>query len=502
MKLSIKTKLYLGMSGLVLLYVGLIWMLTTQYLEDYYLSKKKDLLRQSSQAIAELYTGDPGTIAFTLQRLESDRSVSIRITDIAGITKYSSVYRVINGKPFFPETTALPNEASRSRASSQYLKVNQEVSDQFTLEIQKDTILNREFLVLERRLKNSDLLTLRIHLSTIRESVAIVNQFMGFTAIPVILLGCIWTIIVARRFTNPIIQLKDIAHSMANLDFRQKCRHHSNDEVSDLADSINYLSDQLDLAIRELHLKNQRLTEDIQKERQMDQMRKEFISNVSHELKTPIALISGYAEGLKTNVMDDEDGKNFYCDVIMDEARKMDQLVKDLLNLAQLKSEYFRLDKTVFDIAALVKQVLYKYTAILSEKNVKLSIEVKANDNGLLVYADQGKIEQIIVNFIDNALYHINQDKIIALEITPQGEKVRLSVMNSGNPIARHSLDKIWTSFYRADQARPREEGRVGLGLAIVKAIQERHHNGFGAENLEQGVKFWIDLDRARNGAA
>lgn len=321
---------------------------------------------------------------------------------------------------------------------------------------------------------------------------------MGFTAIPVILLGCIWTVIFASRFTNPIIQLKDIAHSMANLDFRKKCRHHGNDEVSDLADSINYLSDQLDLAIRELHLKNQRLTEDIQKERQMDQMRKEFISSVSHELKTPISLISGYAEGLKTNVMEDEAGKNFYCDVIMDEARKMDQLVKNLLDLAQLESEYFRLDKTVFDITDLVKRVLCKYTAILAEKDVKLS--VNADGSNLLVYADQGKIEQIIINFIDNALYHVNQDKLIALEVMPWGEKVRLAVMNSGSHIADDSLDKIWTSFYRADPARPRENGRVGLGLAIVRAIQERHHNGFGAENLEQGVRFWIDLDCASHG--
>lgn len=175
MKLSIKTKLYLGMSGLVLLYVGLVWLLTTQYLDDYYLSKKKDLLRQSSQVIDELYTGDPEEIASTLEQLESGRSVTVRITDIAGITKYSSVYRLINGKPFFPETTALPDEASRSRASSQYLTISQEVNDQFTLQIQKDTILNREFLALERRLKNSDILMLRIHLSTIRESVATVN---------------------------------------------------------------------------------------------------------------------------------------------------------------------------------------------------------------------------------------------------------------------------------------------------------------------------------------
>ncbi|HML34631.1 sensor histidine kinase [Sporomusa sphaeroides] len=495
MRIPIKTKLYLGMSGLVLLYVGLVWLLNTQYLEKYYMSKKQDLLIHNSQIIDDLYKDDPGKIASTLEQLESDMSVSIRITGTDGITKYSSIYRLINGKPFFPEATASPDQTSRANVSSNYLKIDQSINDQFILEIQKDPILNRDYLVLERKLQNGDVLMLRIRLSTITESVAIANQFMGFTAIPVILLGCLWTVVFARRFTHPIIQLKEIAHSMANLDFRKKCQHQSNDEVSDLADSINYLSDQLDLAIQELHLKNQRLTEDIQKKRQLEHLRKEFISNVSHELKTPISLISGYAEGLKANVMEDETNKSFYCEVIMDEARKMDQTVKDLLNLAQLESEYFQLNKTVFDIAVLVKQVLYKYTAIFAEKSIKLSVETS---NEILVYADRGKIEQVIVNFINNALSHVNQDKIISLDLTPYREKIRLSVMNSGSHIADDSLDKIWISFYRADQARPREDGRVGLGLAIVKAIQERHHNNFGAENLDQGVRFWIELDRAK----
>ncbi len=494
MRLSIKTKLYLGMSGLVILYVGLVWLLNTEYLEEYYMSKKRALLIRSSQTIDGLYTDDPGKIASTLGQLESDLGVSIQIAGADGTTKYSSIYRLINGKPFFPETTASPEQTARANISASYLRVNQSVSEQSTLTVQKDLILNRDYLALERKLANGDTLMLRLRLSTITESVAIANQFMGFTAIPVILLGCIWTVLFARRFTHPILQLKEIAHSMANLDFRQKCQHQSNDEVSDLADSINYLSDQLDFAIQELHQKNQRLTEDIRKKQQVEHLRKEFISNVSHELKAPIALISGYAEGLRANVLEDEAGKNFYCEVIMDEARKMDQLVKDLLNLAQLESEYFQLTLTTFDITGLVKQVLYKYTAIFAEKNINLSVE--AGDE-LLVYADYGKIEQVIVNFINNALYHVNQDKIISLQLTPIGEKIRLSVMNSGSTIDENNLDKIWTSFYRADPARPREDGRVGLGLAIVKAIQERHHNRFGIENLEQGVRFWIELDRA-----
>ena len=237
-----------------------------------------------------------------------------------------------------------------------------------------------------------------------------------------------------------------------------------------------------------------KLTEDIERERRIDKMRKEFISSVSHELKTPIALIQGYAEGLKLNVNEDEENRNFYCDVIMDEAGKMNRLVKDLLDLSQIEAGYFRLEKTVFDISFLVDHVLDKYRPILLEKGLKVDVEKKEN---VAVNGDIVRIEQVLVNLLNNAINHVDDSKLIKITVTTRNEKIRVSVYNSGKTIPEESLDKIWTSFYKVDKARTRAYGGTGLGLSVVRAILELHRNAFGVENHINGVTFWFEVDRA-----
>ncbi|MDD4262420.1 MAG: HAMP domain-containing sensor histidine kinase, partial [Syntrophaceticus schinkii] len=238
---------------------------------------------------------------------------------------------------------------------------------------------------------------------------------------------------------------------------------------------------------------NKKLRADIEQERRIDKMRKEFINNVSHELKTPIALIQGYAEGLKLNINEDEENKNYYCDVIMDEAGKMNRLVKDLLDLSQIESGSFKLDKTSFNISSLIESVLDKYRPVLFEKGIKVELDIPEY---LTVNGDAGRIEQVLVNYLINAINHVDDKKEIKIQAVILNEKVKISVCNSGENIPDESLDKIWTSFYKVDKARTRSYGGTGLGLSVVKAIQELHGNSCGMENLEDGVLFWFEVDR------
>lgn len=280
---------------------------------------------------------------------------------------------------------------------------------------------------------------------------------------------------------------------MSKLDFSKKYAVQSDDEVGQLGKSINSLSDQLDRAIFSLTEANKKLREDIEQERRIDKMRKEFINNVSHELKTPIALIQGYAEGLKLNINEDEENKNYYCDVIMDEAGKMNRLVKDLLDLSQIESGSFKLDKTSFNISSLIESVLDKYRPVLFEKGIKVELDIPEY---LTVNGDAGRIEQVLVNYLINAINHVDDKKEIKIQAVILNEKVKISVCNSGENIPDESLDKIWTSFYKVDKARTRSYGGTGLGLSVVKAIQELHGNSCGMENLEDGVLFWFEVDR------
>lgn len=487
MKLPIRVKLFIGMSCLVLLYSGLSLLLNSQYLGTYYLNQKKSLLIETSQFINDNYTGDPADLDDSLEYMETTYGVIIHIIGSDGSFRYNSIQRLLTGNPF--------NGAPPQRRHSPFvLRAQEQIDAAIKMETLQDPVLRRDYITVERKLPNEDILTLRIPLAAITDSVTIVNHFTILSSIIVILLGSIWTVYYSRRFTRPILELSDIAQAMAHLDFSKRAQHTGGDEIGALGKSLNYLSKQLESAIDELNIKNRQLQADIKRERELDQMRKEFVSNVSHELKTPLALILGYAEGLRENVNADEENKNFYCEVIIDEACKMDKLVKDLLNLAQLEFSGLQLQKSRFNLADLLAQVLRKYQSIFNEQGIRL---MTGYEPVLAVCADETKIEQVLVNFINNALQHVNEQKLISLQVQSLADKFRVFVVNSGGQIPAASLEKIWTSFYKADPARAREDGGVGLGLAIVRAIQERHGNLFGTENTEEGVSFWFDIDRA-----
>jgi two-component system sensor histidine kinase VanS len=297
-----------------------------------------------------------------------------------------------------------------------------------------------------------------------------------------------------KKFTQPILELNQIAQNMARLDFTRTYPVKTMDELGQLGQSINSLSEQLGKSIHELQQANQKLEADNQYQKKLVEIRKEFISNVSHELKTPIALIQGYAEGLKLNVIDNEEDKIFYSNVIMDEAAKMNKMVRELLDLSEIDSGCLRLEREVFDLVPLVERVCEKCHLIFKDKEIKPEIAKAPN---ALVNADIYRIEQVLVNYFNNAVGHVNDEKIIRISIRVEEGRVRTAVFNSGNPVPEEALEKIWHSFYKVDKARTRAYGGSGLGLSIVRAIMELHQSDFGVANRPGGVEFWFELPQA-----
>lgn len=498
MKKSIRYKLFIATNALVIFFVLFFWLLNTQFLEEYYMSEKKDKLIKNSNKINEIYTGNPGDIALDLEMFENATGANILIVNNKGKPKYSTFARIINENRFVQgefhkedgkvipgkNQEMYPNDSESSSAKQQTY-----------FQIQKDTELKIDFLTMITVLKTGDFLIVRTSMPAIAENASIANRFMMFTGIIVIILGSIWSYLFARKFTSPILELNKITENMAKLNFSEISNIKSEDEIGELSKNINFLSHKLDNTISELNERNQNLMEDIERERKIDEMRKEFVSNVSHELKTPIALIQGYAEGLKSNVIEDEESKEFYCDVIMNESARMNQLVKDLLNLSQIESGYYEVEKNIFDISSMINSVLSKFKNILEQKEISLRI---LKDKNILVYADMVRIEQVIINYINNAVNHVDDKKIISVQVKSIEDKIRVFIFNSGKHIPEESLDKIWTSFYKVDKARTRSYGGSGLGLSIVKGIQELHQNDYGVRNEQDGVMFWFDVDKAK----
>ena len=234
------------------------------------------------------------------------------------------------------------------------------------------------------------------------------------------------------------------------------------------------------------------LQKDIEEKIKIDETRKEFIANVSHELKTPIALIQGYAEGLTEGMAEDEDSRNYYCEVIMDEAGKMNKMVKQLLTLTALE---FGNDMPVmerFDITALIRGILASAGILLQQKEARVVFEQK---EPVWVWADEFKIEEVITNYLNNAMNHLDGERQITISIFREGDQVRITVFNTGQHIPEEDLDNLWTKFYKVDKARTREYGGSGIGLSIVKAIMDSHNKSCGVENVDGGVEFWFTVD-------
>ena len=237
---------------------------------------------------------------------------------------------------------------------------------------------------------------------------------------------------------------------------------------------------------------NNQLQHDIEQKEKLEDMRNEFLGNVSHELKTPIALIQGYAEGLKEGINDDPESTEFYCNVIIDEAGKMNRMVKNLLILNQLEFGSDEVEFERFDIVKLVKGVIASCDILIQQ--AEANIDFIAGESAY-VWADEFKTEQVVRNYLTNAIHHAENEKRIEVKIIRTEGKVRVSVFNSGKPIPEEDIPKLWDKFYKVDKAHTREYGGNGIGLSIVKAIMESFHQGYGVKNYDNGVEFWFELD-------
>lgn len=367
-------------------------------------------------------------------------------------------------------------------------------SDRYTVQKVYDNRLLDDYIELWGTLNNGNFILIRTPIQGIKDNVHISNTFITYIGIGTLIIGIVAAFVLSSYISRPIKQLSNIAERMSELDFDVKYDGKDKGEIGLLGNSMNNMSKKLEENISQLKAANLELQRDIDKKEKLEQMRTDFLSNVSHELKTPIALIQGYAEGLKEGITDDPESMDFYCNVIMDEAAKMNDMVKRLLTLNQIEFGEDELVMERFDINELVKSVASANELRASQKELKITCDIK--DTPLYVWADEYKVEEVITNYISNAINHCCNENIIKVAVGQiDKENVRVSVFNTGKNIPEEDIDHIWEKFYKVDKARTREYGGNGIGLSIVKAIVESMGKKCGVNNLPDGVEFWFDLD-------
>ena len=474
--------------GLVAVIIVICWFLNTTFLGKYYMYQKEDTLLEGFHVIDQASeTGELTSDKFdvTFDNLCANGNISIMVISSNRNIVRSSVN---------DNQVILMEFMNVLFGSDQSEPEVLEKAENYVIQRKTDNRLDSEYLVLYGTLQNGNLILMRTALESIRESAKISNQFLVYVGLLGIILGAIAAVLISRGISTPILELTDISKRMTELDFEAKFsprRKHQN-EIDELGEHFNRLSNTLETTISELKSANNELKQDIQKKTEIDEMRKDFLSNVSHELKTPLALIQGYAEGLKECINDDAESRDFYCEVIMDEADKMNQMVKKLLTLNQLEfgNEIVKMER--FDVTELINGVVNSSGILLCQNEIQVEFN---GTEPLYVWADEFKLEEVITNYLSNAIHHADFEKKISIWYTQKEDCVRISVFNTGKPIPEEDLDNIWIKFYKVDKARTREYGGSGIGLSIVKAIMESFHRECGVINHENGVEFWLELD-------
>ncbi len=365
-------------------------------------------------------------------------------------------------------------------------------SDSFEICISTDARSKTKYIEMWGILDNDNLFLISSALEGVQDSVHISNKFLAYVGLASLLIGALVIIYVSRRISHPILELSKISNRIATLDFDAKYDGKEKNEIGILGENINKLSDSLQKTISELKTANNELRLDIEKKNEIDNMRKEFLANVSHELKTPIALIQGYAEGLQEDISEDPQDRAYYLEVITDEASKMNNMVQKLLTLNQLEFGNNVVTLERFDITALIEGCISSSRILIGSTDI--TITFSANEK-VFVWGDEFMIEEVIMNYLSNAINHCDGEKVIEVTIVQNGTNARINVFNTGKNIPDESIEHIWDKFYKVDKARTRAYGGSGIGLSIVKAIMNAHNHDYGVVNNDKGVTFWFELD-------
>lgn len=471
---SLVWKLFAQVAGCIVFVLAAVLLLNTFALKGYYVQQKQALVRTAFHTINGV-CDDRSRLQEELLSLQDADGVNAVVWQGQRL-----LYSTFNEERFMlpPSVSYPPGEYDMTVTSRDTLVMGGNARDQVIL--------------LVGTLDNGTHLYLRSPVAAIEESVAVTNRFLLMAGGVALLVGLLVVFLVAKRYADPIRQLARVADGVAKLDFTGRYTGGARDEIGALGDSINEMSRALEETVTKLKNANARLVADIDRKEAQDRARQAFIANVSHELKTPIALIGTYAEGLREDIAAGGENRDYYCGVIEDEAHRISQMLRRMTMLMQLEGGAGQLEIERFDLAELVGNLTQRLQGRFAEKG---AVAVVPPTTPVYVYADPYLIENVLENYLQNALNHVTPGGRVTVALIPTGQRLRLTVANTGAPIPAEDLPRIWESFYKVDKARTRAYGGSGIGLSVVAAIMKAHGMPYGVRNTADGVEFFIELE-------
>lgn len=296
------------------------------------------------------------------------------------------------------------------------------------------------------------------------------DQFI-YVTLAVFILSSFVALFIANRIARPLRSMVNSAQRLAGGDVKVEFEPTGYKEIEELAQTLNYA------------------TEEIAK---MDELRKDLIANVSHDIKTPLTTIKAYAEMIKEISGKNEEKRNEHLDIILQEAHHLDVLVSDMLKLSQFNHPQLLVDSTMVHLKTMIDNIVRVFTGTLATHKIKIITEV---DEAMMVVCDEVKMGQVIFNFINNAISHVGEDKTIYVKAFHKKDNIRIEVIDHGSGIKQKELPYIWDRYYKIDKNFTRSDTGSGLGLAIAKSICIAHKVPFGVISIEgKGSTFFVEL--------
>lgn len=430
----------------------LLFLMTNQlFFHDYYISENKQRIQNAVAELEHRYTAS-----------EANMTAKEVIRKTGAVVKiYNPQLKSILGNTENPEVGLGQNEL---RELKRFASENEEGYFKFS---DVGGIIEERF-VFAKLIGRGDLIVVTRTLGFVGEATKMSNAFMSRAAVMVYLAGLILIFILSSYISKPIIRIKRVSKKMAALEFDEQLEVKRHDELGELMVSVNELAERLSTTMDSLNTTNSQLEVELNKERSLESMRRQFVSDVSHELKNPLSVIIAYANALMEEIPETVQDKNEYYNIISEEASKMNLLVKDLLDLSGYESGVFTLKKELVNLSDLFDDALERFSYLREDKLLHITNTISSN---LKVKGDRLRLSQVVTNLLQNAFKYSDQDGEIKLSVSEEHGKITVLIENTGALIPHEVLDKIWSSFYQVDT----EKNGNGLGLAIVKSIVQLH---------------------------
>lgn len=485
---SLRIRIFVYIASIIIVFAGAVMLLNMTCLTAFYFSHGNNVLKGAVTQMRQNMPEDLGYNTDAFVDIEEANNIEIVIYKNNGEAVYATPLR-----EFEPGTDDPQSLRYRLEQMMGVDIVRQEYdSSTSRFEVQKSRDGLSNYLAYRAKINDDLWVVVRMNSDILRNSASVANTFMLMTVAMMLVVTVIVSAAIASHLSKPIRQMNSITRAMSRFDFSHKVKVRGKDEIAQLSQSINTLSDNTSQLLSELSEKNARLEKEVERERALEKMRKEFVSNVSHELKTPIAIIQGYAEGLRLNVAADEERRQMYCDIIESESYKMDRLVKQLLELSRLESGQETIHPSEFNLTDLAVETVERIASITDD----VKVEKLFDDTVRLAVAEEMRMGQVLTNYLNNAITHAKGEMRVTVDIEDREDCYRVSVFNTGDTLPEEIMEKVWISFYRADKSRSRENGNSGLGLSIVSNIMKLHGREYGVYNEENGVVFWFDVKK------